>query len=222
MVDPNRAIRERLKRSIGIDCQSPAAKVPLVDDFTKIQGTELVISQEHEDYPSTMDVLVPESEKMIGSAVVLRHEFQGGIVSRLQLFLSQSVSEKYKLHYGQLMAFLLETTDDSYYEEFGIREITKELYGGHQFVLASDVLNMFHSMRTYSYNQREIWLISQLRAKTRHTYVKQSNEQKLHVAQNYLWYLLERQLPTDEGFNKRATQLIDQIDTLARLASELQ
>lgn len=220
MADANRVIRQRYQRSLVVDC--PSAKVPIVDTSEKIDGTELVVMRDDEDFPSTMSVLIPKSEKMIGSNEVIKQSFFEGVVSTCQLFLSQSASRNYKLHYEQAMAFLCEDTSDETYVECGIRDIKKEYHGGHAFILAADLVDMFLKMQRYSYSKREIYLLSELRRKINHSFIGTSisAEQQLHITQNQLWYLMSSSLPQDANFKRKLAEHMTLMDTLTRLVLE--
>ena len=221
MTDTNRILRQRQQRSIAVECRS--ADVPPVDVGEKIDGTEMVVMYDQEDFPSTMTIMIPKSEMMIGSRDVLQGTFLDGVTSKCQLFISQSASKYYKLHYEQAMAFLTEDTSDEQYVEYGIREIKKEYYGGHAFILAADLVDMFLNMRTYAYNKREVFLISNLRKKLNHTFVGTtiSAEQQLHIMQNQLWYIMSSELPhQDANFKKKLAEQMALMDTLSRLVLE--
>ena len=191
VIDATTIIKQRVARSNRV-LEVTSETTSVKEDFQPVEspGEQILLETQNEEYPSTTHVTVPKSEKGIRCNDTLASEFETGVTSVLQLFISPSQSTALKINYIQLMTFLTETTSDEDYIELGIQVLKSEVYGGHRFVIARDVLLWFMQMERHTYTDREIVLITGLQKRLNVDFRTLSMMAQLNFAQNNLWYMM--------------------------------
>lgn len=223
-MDSARILKERAARKQAwSNCgDKTSITVSMQEDFVPMEtddatGGEVTIDLVNEEYPSTMKIRIPSSQKQISCTDSKKAMFEQGVDSSLQVFLSSRESKEYKLSLVQMMAVL---TEEQHHRSHS--DLSTEVIGGHPFVLAKDAFWWLVKRERHTYTEREVWLITELRSLLMIDISKTlSHIEMLHYAQNHLWFMMRTALPSEnELFKKKMLDVTTTLAEMSRLTRE--
>jgi hypothetical protein len=221
MINAFNVLKERSNRSVPV-WQITSDSISKAEDFTPMEtndnSAKITIELLDEQPPSTMKVVIPSNQKGVRATHVSVVTFEPGVNSNLQFFISSTESLQSKLCYTQLTALLNESLIE---EEEHLKKLPFEMFGERKFVLCSDVFNCLIRLKRYSYSEREVWLLSELKRELNFDYGQLTIAEQLNYMQNYNWFLLRTVSQTDnELFKRRMVDTLTSISEASRLAIE--
>lgn len=223
VINPGQVLKEREARSVSL-WQITDESVSKAQDFTPMEtddnssGKIVIELNEDGEYPSTLKVKIPTSQKGIVAKETLVALFEANVNSNLQFFISPSVTLELKLCYIQLVAFLTESTTT---EDEHLCSLKTHTIGDQKFVLAKDVLLCLIRLKRHVYSDREICLITDLKRRLNFDYGTLSTNEKLTYLQNHTFYLMRNsEQMENELFKKLLSTTLTNITEASRVTRE--